>query len=136
MVLEIVDKNVFEIMTLPNNLVLICRFKDHNLVFCSLCMICLWNICFLPKYGLWKLQIQSWNANHESLIQILTEINSTEVFSGTNLIRQLFKIYNISAQNRFVYVNWQTVHEIPLRRGQLHWDHQKVEFAEYNPSEQ
>ena len=27
--------NVFEIMTLPNNLVMICRFLDHNLIFCS-----------------------------------------------------------------------------------------------------
>ena len=28
-----IDKNVFEIMTLPNNLVLICRVKDYDLVF-------------------------------------------------------------------------------------------------------
>ena len=33
--LEIIDINVFEIMTLPNNLVLICRFLDHNLMFSS-----------------------------------------------------------------------------------------------------
>ena len=31
-----IDKNVFEIMTLPNNLVLICRVKDYDLVFFSL----------------------------------------------------------------------------------------------------
>ena len=36
---EIVDKNVFKIMTLLNNLVLICSFEDHNLVFCSFCRI-------------------------------------------------------------------------------------------------
>ena len=29
---EIVDKNGFKIGTLPNNLVLICRFEDHNLM--------------------------------------------------------------------------------------------------------
>ena len=39
MMLQIIEKSVFEIMTLPINLVLSCRFKDHNLVFCSLCMI-------------------------------------------------------------------------------------------------
>ena len=38
-VLEIVDKNAFDIMTLPNNLVLICRLSDHNLVFWWLYMI-------------------------------------------------------------------------------------------------
>ena len=31
-----IDKNVFEIMTLPDNLVLICRVKDYDLVFFSL----------------------------------------------------------------------------------------------------
>ena len=38
MMLVIIYKNVF--MTLPDNLVLICRFEDHNLVFCLLYMIC------------------------------------------------------------------------------------------------
>ena len=46
--LEIVGKSVFKIMTLPNDLVLICRFQDHNLVFCSLHMIR--EICFLLNY--------------------------------------------------------------------------------------
>ena len=32
--------NVFGIKTLTNNLVLIRRFEDHNLMFCSLYMIC------------------------------------------------------------------------------------------------
>ena len=31
--LAIVDKIVFKVMTLPNNLVLICRFEDHILCF-------------------------------------------------------------------------------------------------------
>ena len=39
MMLEIVDKSAFEAMTLPDNLVLICRFQDGNLVFSSLYMI-------------------------------------------------------------------------------------------------
>ena len=43
MMLEVVDKNVFEIMTY--NLVLICRIENHNLVFCSfliheMCVFC------------------------------------------------------------------------------------------------
>ena len=33
--LEIIYKIVFEIMTFLNNLVLVCRFKYHNLVFYS-----------------------------------------------------------------------------------------------------
>ena len=44
-----IDKNVFEIMTLPNNLVLICRVKDYDLVFFSLCMIR--EMFFLLNYG-------------------------------------------------------------------------------------
>ena len=39
MPLEIVDKNVFKIITFLNNLLLTCRFSDHNLVFCLLYMI-------------------------------------------------------------------------------------------------
>ena len=33
---EIIDKNTSEIMTLPNNLVLICRLQNHNAMSCSL----------------------------------------------------------------------------------------------------
>ena len=39
MMVENANKNVFEIVTMLNNLVLVCRFYDHNLVFCSLYMI-------------------------------------------------------------------------------------------------
>ena len=35
MMKEIADKNDFKNMTLPYNFVLVCRFEDHNLVFCS-----------------------------------------------------------------------------------------------------
>ena len=34
------SKNLFEIMTLADNLVLIYRFQDHNLVLCSLNTFC------------------------------------------------------------------------------------------------
>ena len=37
--MEIVDKSAFEAITLPDNLVLICKFRGHNLVFSSLDMI-------------------------------------------------------------------------------------------------
>ena len=30
-----------------------------------------WNMCFLLKYGSWKLQLESWNTNHESLNRTL-----------------------------------------------------------------
>ena len=40
MMLEIVNKNASEIMTLSNDLVLICRLQDHDLVFCLLDLIC------------------------------------------------------------------------------------------------
>ena len=49
MMVEIIDKNVFKIMTLLNNLILVWRFVDHNLVFCSLYTTC--EICFLLEYG-------------------------------------------------------------------------------------
>ena len=39
MMLDIIDKNVFKVMTLSDNLVDICKFKDHNIVCCSLYMI-------------------------------------------------------------------------------------------------
>ena len=69
MVLEIVDKNVFEIMTLPNNLVFISRFKDHNLVYYSLYVIC--ENVFAAKIWFRKLQPESWNTNLEWLNQTL-----------------------------------------------------------------
>ena len=70
MMLDIVDKNAFETMTLLDNLVLICRFWDSNFMFCSLYMIC--EICvFLRKNDSWKLQLESWNANLELLNRTL-----------------------------------------------------------------
>ena len=39
MILKIVDKNVFKTMAMPNNLILISRFQDNNVVFCSFYMI-------------------------------------------------------------------------------------------------
>ena len=45
-------------------------FKDHNLVFLPYDS---WNMCFLLKYDLWKLQLESWNMNHESLDWTLKE---------------------------------------------------------------
>ena len=49
MMLEIVDKNVFKIMTLPNNLVLICNFK--TIILCSVHSIRFLKMRFLLKYG-------------------------------------------------------------------------------------
>ena len=66
--LQLGDKNVFEIMTLADNLVLIYRFQDDNLVLCSLNTFC---EIFLLEYGPWKLQLESWNTNHELLNQTL-----------------------------------------------------------------
>ena len=63
--LEIVDKSVFKIMSLPHSSVFIFSFEGHNLVFCSLHMIR--EICFLLNFDLWKLQLELWNMNHESL---------------------------------------------------------------------
>ena len=45
----IVDKNVFKIMTLPNNLVLICNFK--TIILCSVHSIRFLKMRFLLKYG-------------------------------------------------------------------------------------
>ena len=32
-----------------------------------------WNMCFLLKYGSWKLHLKSWNTNYKSLNQILND---------------------------------------------------------------
>ena len=47
MMLEVVDKSAFEAITLPDNLVLVCRFQGCNLVFSSLYMIC--EVCELES---------------------------------------------------------------------------------------
>ena len=70
MVLEIINKDVFEIMTLSNNFVLICWFQSHVL----LTLYDLWNMCFLLKYGFWELQVESWNMNQEFLNQTSNHI--------------------------------------------------------------
>ena len=62
MILEIIDKNIFNIITLPNNLAFICRFKDHNLVFCSLCKI--HEISDLTK--IWFVKTSARKAKYES----------------------------------------------------------------------
>ena len=67
MMLKIVDKNVFKIMTLSNNLVLFCRFQGHNLTLYDS-----QNMCFLLKYSLWKLQLELWNTNHKPLNQTVS----------------------------------------------------------------
>ena len=59
--LEIPDKNVFKIVTLPNNLILISRLLDHNLVFCSLYMI--HEIC-VSEIWLVKTSTRIVNTNH------------------------------------------------------------------------
>ena len=46
--LQLGDKNVFEITTLADNLVLIYRFQDDNLVLCSLNTFC---EIFWVEYG-------------------------------------------------------------------------------------
>ena len=69
----------YPVMTLPDNLLLICRFKDHNLVFCSLSLHKKWSfplrissanvtksagnfLCsvyiWFAKYGSWKLHLE------------------------------------------------------------------------------
>ena len=53
--MEIVNKNVFKIATLLNNLGRIfAGFENHNLVFCSFCVIC--EVCFLLEYASYKRQ--------------------------------------------------------------------------------
>ena len=69
----------YPVMTLPDNLLLICRFKDHNLVFCSLSLHKKWSfplrissanvtksagnfLCsvyiWFAKYDSWKLHLE------------------------------------------------------------------------------
>ena len=91
MMLEIVDKSVYKIMTLSNNLVFICRFQGHNLVFCSLHMIR--EICFLLNHDLWKLQLDSSNTKHKSLNRTLP------TFIFINNFFCFFSYYQILSQN-------------------------------------
>ena len=80
MMVEIVYENIFEIMIMLNNLVLVCRFYDHhNLVFT---LYNLWNVCFLLRYGSWKFQLELWNMNHKSLNRTLTEVIQTIFISN------------------------------------------------------
>ena len=51
-VVEITDQNVFKIMTLSNNLVLVSRFYNHNLVFSSFYVIR--EICIFAKIWFMK----------------------------------------------------------------------------------
>ena len=69
--LEIVEMSASEIMTLPNNLILTCRFLDSNPVLSS--QYDLWNIHFLLNF-----RLELWNTNHESL-------NGEPRFSNCNL---------------------------------------------------
>ena len=63
--LEIVNKNVFNIMTMPNNLEHICKFYHHNLVFSSFCTIHE-KICFLQK--IWFLKNSTRVVKYESWV--------------------------------------------------------------------
>ena len=59
--LEVVDKNVFKIMTLLNDSVLICKFEDHNLVFCSLLVKCVFSAkIWFKKTSTRIMKYESW----------------------------------------------------------------------------
>ena len=61
--------NVFKIMRYSKNVVLFAGFK--TIILCLFTGYDSWNTCFLLKYGSWKLQLDSWNTNHESLNRTL-----------------------------------------------------------------
>ena len=87
MMLEIVDKNVFKIMALPNNFVLICSFK--TIILCSVHSIRFVKMCFLLKYGSWKPQLKSWNTNHEPLNRTLYKTYNNKSWYGCSLINNI-----------------------------------------------
>ena len=80
MMQEIIDKKAFEIITLPNNLVLICKFKDHNLVFYSLCMIC--EICISAK--IWFVKTSTLDKTNKLICQ--KKIEGVSVFGVTSIV--------------------------------------------------
>ena len=76
MMLDIVVKNILKVITVSNNLVFICRFYNHIFDW--------WNMHFQLKNGLWKLQVESWNANHELLKWTLEKVISMNYGSSTS----------------------------------------------------
>ena len=59
--LEVMDKNVFKIMTLLNDSVLICKFEDHNPVFCSLLVKCVFSAkIWFKKTSTRIMKYESW----------------------------------------------------------------------------
>ena len=72
MMLEIINNNVFEIITLPNNLIRICRLKI--VILCSVFSV--WFVKYLFSAKMWflKPQLELWNTNHESLNRTLQPI--------------------------------------------------------------
>ena len=69
----VIERNIFKIMTLLNNLVLIWNLSHYNRVFCS--FYTFREICFLMKHSSCKLQLESWNMNRKPLNQTLVFIN-------------------------------------------------------------
>ena len=76
--LEILDENVFEIMTLTNKLVLILKIYDHSLAFCSLYV----------------------NINHDSLNQTLEKGKRLDKKAKVN-----FKMSKPRKQTTAVYIS-------------------------------
>ena len=92
MMLIIVDKSIFKIITWPNNLVLITGF--NTIIFCCVHFIWFMNYMFSTKMWLWKLLVESWNSNHRSLNETLHCLPRIYHFSGFSRNHvNLFRFY-------------------------------------------
>ena len=81
MIPKILIKNVFQIVTLLTNLVIVCRPWDHNLKFYSICMIHE-NICILMTY---KSQVVKLNPANKCLQYFMTGLHFYKIYIGIKL---------------------------------------------------
>ena len=92
MKLVIVDKNIFKIMTLPNNfcdLVLISSFK--TIILC--CVHSIWFVKYMFSAEIWFVKTLSWIMKYESQL-----LKSNLDNPGQNI----FELYKILVQVRFI----------------------------------
>ena len=66
-----------------------------TIILCSVPLYDLSNTCFLLRYDSWKLQLESWNTNHESLNQTMVD---TDERTGVYRFNQIYGKWNDTGQ--------------------------------------
>ena len=115
---EIVDKNVFEIMTMSDNLALVCRFETIILHFARY----IWFVKYVFSAKIWlvkTLTLESWNMNHESLNWTLSCVHflcsfsikplTCSVFDSDCLKRSYGVYYTLRPGNKMTICNVRVI---------------------------